>query len=106
MKPVVATIIYDRDSSERARILEGLREWRNLGLEVIASAGGASGQLRDEAAKLRVTLLDRNGRLYGHGMRQAIKYAGGVADTIIWTEGDKSRKFGFQNYAAGCLTFF
>ncbi len=106
MKPVVATIIYDRDAGERARILEGLREWRALGLEVIASAGRSGKELKNQAKDMGVTLIERDGLLYGNGMRQAIQAAGEKTDVVIWTEGDKSGKFGFQSHVSRCLAFF
>lgn len=103
-KIVAVSMRAQHDTVVGNRILEGFREWNDLGYDIVASDGGSSSQLRHAAEDLGVEVLDRPAPDIGYGVKQSIGRAKEKsADVIIYTESDKSGKYGFQSKAEECI---
>ncbi|MBI4015203.1 MAG: hypothetical protein HY362_00570 [Candidatus Aenigmarchaeota archaeon] len=97
MKAVVALSVYDKGKrAEWKRLLETVKEWRLLELEVYVSDGGSSKKLIKTIKGLGAVVLGKKHSSIGDGIKDSIREAAKHGDIIIVSEGDKSGKYGFS----------
>lgn len=105
-KSMIATVSYDRnDPSLRERVIQSFQEWKELGVEIIASDSGSSEEFVKKAKDIGVTVLKRPDSFVGTGIKQSIKEAVDLgAEQIVYIESDKSGKYGFTKEMKTCLS--
>lgn len=104
-KSIIATISYDRnDPSLRDRMIQSFQEWKELGIDVVTSDSGSSEEFIKKVKDMGVEVLKRPDSFVGTGIKQSIQRAVELgADEIVYTESDKSGKYGFTKEIKKCL---
>ena len=105
-KSIIATVSYDRnDSSLRDRMIQSFQEWKALGMDVVTSDSGSSEEFVKKIKDMGIEVLRRPDGFVGTGIKQSIQKAVELgADKIVYTESDKSRKYGFTKEIKTCLS--
>ncbi|MBI5804122.1 glycosyltransferase [Candidatus Pacearchaeota archaeon] len=106
MKVTIATTTYDKNEEKESRaIINALREWHDLGFNIVVSDGGSSKNLLNQMSEIgKIKIRQRKSEKVGTGIRQAIAEAFRESDVVIFSDGDKGGSYGFQAKAKEFLS--